>query len=624
MELAKGVARTVVNNPASDSPAAPAASVVRECLERVVASPDFLAAPRLAAFLRFIVEEALEGRGGELKETTVATRVFGRRPDFDPRFDSIVRVQATQLRRRLLAYYANSGREDAVAIEMPRGSYVPVFRLQTQVGGESRPAVRRWWMVATALAGVLALAGAAYWIGARWPRTPSIAVLPFTNLDGKPGSEHVSDGFVEDLTTSLAREPGLRVVARTSAYQFRGKSEDVRKIGRELGVGAVLEGSVRTENGRLRITAQLIDAGSGYHLWSNSFERELAGAREVETEIRRAVDGALGVKRPASAAEHAPPPEALDAYWRGRYLKADWQRFPESVPYFEKAVQADARFAEAWAALAAVHAGMAFQAVGSVVEEAAKAKDAARRALELDDTLAEAHAALAMLSYSYDHDWAASERRYRRALELNPNDARVSRSYALALTSQGRFKEAIAQLKMAQRSDPLTDLNSNVLTVTLFCARRYAEAIREARRHLQMDPNFHLARFALGNCEAEEGKLAEAIGEYQTILKQARPVEVLGRLGNAQARAGRLAEAQSTLAELERVEEAEKNAGVALARVYAGLGQKKEAIEWLRRAAHAHLTDVVFMGVDPAFDPLTGEAEFQALCVRLGLPRNVR
>ena len=595
--------------------------MVREHLERVVASPDFVAAPRLAAFLRFIVEEALEGRGGELKETTVATRVFGRRPDFDPRFDSIVRVQATQLRRRLLAYYANSGREDAVAIEMPRGSYVPVFRRQTQAGGEARRGARRWWKVAAALAGVLALAGAGYWlIVALWPRTPSIAVLPFTNLDGRPGSEHVSDGFVEDLTTSLAKTPGLRVVARTSAYQFRGKSEDVRKIGRELGVGAVLEGSVRTENGRLRITAQLIDAGSGYHLWSNSFERELAGAPGVEDEIRRAVDGALGVKAQASASTHTPPPEALDAYWRGRYLKADWQRFPESVTYLEQAVQADPRFAEAWAALAAVHAGMAFQAVGSVDGEAAKAKESARRALELDDTLAEADAALAMLSYSYDHDWAASERRYRRALELNPNDARVSRSYALALTSQGRFKEAIAQLKAAQRLDPLTDLNSNVLAVTLFCARRYEEAIREARRHLQMDPNYQLARFTLGNCQAEQGKLAEAIGEYRTILKQARPVEVLGRLGNAQARAGRLAEAQSTLAELARVEEAEKNAGVALARVSTGLGQKKQAIEWLRRAADAHLTDAVFMGVDPAFDPLRGEAEFQGLCARLGLP----
>ncbi len=602
----------------------PGASAIRECLEQVATSPDFLAAPRLAAFLRFIVEEALEGRGGELKETTVATRVFGRRPDFDPRFDSIVRVQGTQLRRRLLAYYANSGREDAVVIEMPRGSYVPVFRLQTRAGGAVRPAARRWWMVAAAVAGVLALAGAAYWLSGAWHGTPSIAVLPFTNLDGKPGSEHVSDGFVEDLTTSLAREPGLRVVARTSASQFRGKSEDVRRIGRELGVGAVLEGSVRTEGGTLRITAQLIDAGSGYHLWSNSFERELAGARGVETEIRRAVDGALGVKKPSGASEHAPPPEALDAYWRGRYLKADWQRFPESVPYFEAAVKADPRFAEAWAALAAVHAGMAFQAVGSVEGEAAKAKEAARRALELDDTLPEAQATLAMLSYSYDHDWAASERRYRRALELNPNDARVSRSFALALTSQGRFKEAIAQLKAAQRSDPLTDLNSNVLAVTLFGARRYDEAIREARRHLEMDPNYLPARFALGSCEAEQGRLAEAISEYRTILKKERPVEVLGRLGNAQARAGRLAEAQSTLAELERVEEAEKNAGVALARVYAGLGEKKQAIEWLRRAADALLTDVVFMGVDPAFDPLRGEAEFQALCARLGLPRGVR
>lgn len=616
----------VMKDPAADSAAEPDASAVRECLERVAASPDFVVAPRLAAFLRFIVEEAIEGRGDQLKETTVAMRVFGRRSDFDPRFDSIVRVQATQLRRRLQQYYANPGREDALVIEIPRGSYVPIFR--PRLSGAVREAEgKRSWRIPAIVAGVVLLAGVAAYLVIFTGRRdmPSIAVLPFTNLDGRPGSEHVSDGFVENLTTDLARAPGLRVVARTSAFQFRGKSEDVRKIGRELGVGAILEGSLRTEGGKVRITAQLIDAVTGYHLWSNSYEQELAGVRGVEADIRRAVGGALGVERaalaqPIRASGHNPPPEALDAYWRGRYIKADWQRFPESLPYFEAAVKADPRFAEAWAALASVHAAMAFQLMGSLEGEAAKAKEAAHRALDLDETIAEAHAALALLSYSRDHDWAASEQRYRRALELNPNDAGVRRGYALALTSQGRFDAAIAQLAVAQRSDPLTDLNSNVLAVTLFCARRYDEAIREARRHLQMDPNFLLARFTLGNCEAEEGKLAEAISEYRTILRQMRAVEVMGRLGNAQARAGRLAEAQTTLDELQRIEQAEKTAGVAMARVYTGLGEKKPAIEWLHRAAEAHVTDVVFAGVDPAFDPLRAEPGFQALCARLGLP----
>ncbi len=616
----------VVKDPASIFRAEPDASAVRECLERVAGSPDFVAAPRLAAFLRFIVEEAIEGRGDQLKETTVAMRVFDRRADFDPRFDSIVRVQATQLRRRLQQYYANSGREDALVIEIPRGSYVPVFRPQPS-GTVKESARKRSWRVPAAVAGVVLLAGVAAYlvISAVRRNTPSIAVLPFTNLDGGSGSEHVSDGFVEDLTTDLARAPGLRVVARTSAFQFRGKSKDIREIGRELGVGAVLEGSVRTEGGKVRITAQLIDAVTGYHLWSNSYEQELAGVRGVEADIRRAVGGALGVERKALAKQvrtsgHNPPPEALDAYWRGRYIKADWRRFQESAPYFEAAAKTDPRFAEAWAALASVHAAMAFQLMGSVEGEAVQAKEAAHRALELDDTIAEAHATLAMLNYSYDHDWAASERGYRRALELDPNDAGIRRGYALALTSQGRFKEAMAQLKVAQRSDPLTDLNSNILAVTLYCARRYDEAIREARRHLRMDPNFLLARFTLGNCEAEKGKLAEAVSEYQTVLKQMRAVEVMGRLGNAQARAGRLSETRATLGEPQRIEQVEKIAGVALARVYTGLGEKKQAIEWLRKAADAHVTDAVFIGVDPVFDPLRAEPDFKALCARLGLP----
>lgn len=462
---------------------------------------------------------------------------------------------------------------------------------------------------------------AAWWLASGRLLAPSIAVLPFLNLDEGSGNNHVSDGLVEDLTTDLAMTPGLRVVARTSAFQFRGKSQDVRGIGRSLGVGAVLEGSMRTEGGRVRITAQLIDARSGYHLWSNSYEREMAAVREVEGEIVRVVGKTLGVNGAGTrASRYQPPPDALDAYWRGRHLATDWQRFPDSLAYFERAVKLDPRFAEAWAAMASAHSARSFQAVGSIDEEAAAAKESARKALDLDDTVAEAHAALAQVSYAYDHDWAGCERGYRRALDLDPNAAWVRRNFALALTSQAHFKEAIAQLKLAQQIDPMTVLTSNVLAVTLFCSRRYGDAIREARRHLQMDPNYILARFTLGNCEAEKGDLVAAISEYRKVLEQMRAAEVLGRLGNAQARAGRIAEARATVAELERIEQTEKIAGVALARVYVGLGEKKLAIERLGKAVEAHLTDVAFMGVDPAFDPLRTEPAFQSLCARVNLP----
>ena len=429
-------------------------------------------------------------------------------------------------------------------------------------------------------------------VSAWYHGTPSIAILPFTNLDAVPDNAHIGDGFVEDLTTDLAEVPGLRVVARTSAFQFRGKNEDVRSIGKQLAVVSVLEGSMRTDNGRVRVTAQLIDARTGYHLWSNSYEREMAGLRDVSSDIRRAVNRALGVEQPAASgmrrASHTPPPEALDEYWRGRYIKSDWQRFEESVPHFDRAIKIDPLFAEAWSAVAAVHANMAYQAMGSVDQEAAKAKAAARRALELDPMNAEAYAAMGTLGYAYDYDWAASERSFRRALELNPNSAGVRRTYAVALTSQARFEEAFNQLKLAQQTDPLSILTSNNRCTTLLCARRYDESVREARRHLQMDPSYYPAYLIFATCQAETGKLSEAIENFQKVLEHGRATEVLGRLGNAQARAGRIDDARTTLAELLQIQRTQGIAAVALARTYAGLGEKAQAVDWLRKAADRH------------------------------------
>jgi serine/threonine-protein kinase len=614
----------VLKKSASAPPAVPDKASVQGSLARVIASRGFAASPRLAAFLRFIVEETLEGREGQIKESTVAVLVFGRPADFDPRFDSVVRAQATLLRRRLREYYANTP-ADGVAIEIPRGSYVPVFRMQAAPAAETPPARPRSWKIPAVAAGLLLLGGlAAWWLVSSGRRaTPSIAVLPFTDLDGVPENAHIGDGFVEDLTTDLAGEPGLRVVARTSAFQFRGKSEDVRKIGWQLNVLAVLEGSVRTDNGRVRVTAQLIDARTGYHLWSSGYEREMAGLRDVAEDIRRAVNHALGVEQAAAGARrasHTPPPEALDEYWRGRYIKSDWQRFDESLPHFERAAKIDPLFAEAWAALASVHANMEFQAMGPVDEEASKAKAAARRALDLDPMNAEAHAALGSLAYSYDYDWTASERSFRRALELNPNSAGVRRTYALALTSQARFEDAFAQLKLAQQSDPLSIMTSNNRSTTLFCARRYGEAMHEARRHLQMDPGYFPAFLIIGSCQAEAGQLSEAIASFQKVLDHYRAAEALGRLGNAQARAGRLAEARATLAELLEIQRASGVAAVALARTLVGMGDGAQAIDWLRKAAEAHLTDAAFMAVDPVFDPLHRDPDFRALCARRGLP----
>jgi len=587
-------------------------------LARLLSSPRFAGSERHCRFLQFVVEESLAGRESEIKESVLAMQVFDRGSSFDPRTDSVVRSEARHLRVRLSEYYLNEGTADPVVIELPKGSYVPRFR-QAAVTPPSRFSLSLSLGLAAAL--VIAAGGLAWWL-LRPGASGSVAVLPFLNLTGDSDADYVADGLVEDLTTDLARLPGLRVAARSSAFQYRGKGQDVRKIGRELGVGTVLEGSLRREPGVVKITAQLINTRNGYHLWSSGYERAAADAQEVEREIVASIGEVLGVRRVApSAPPRVPLPEARDAYWRGRYLYADWQRIPESVPFFEQAVAADPQFAEAWAALASAHSNLAFHLRGNVREEAAKAREAARRALELADAIPEAHVALAVISYSYDHDWPAAEKSYRRALDLNPSYAAGHRGFALGLLSQGRFEEAIEHLQTAQRLDPISILTTNNMATTLYCARRYEEAMRVARRHLEMDPGFCPARNMIALCELQTGKVREAIAELEKCRSQPEYASmVLGPLGYAFARAGRRQEAAALLADLEREEEKTGMAGVVMGMVHTGLGENRQAIQCLRGAAEAHVTDAVFIGADPLWDPLRKDPEFQALLGQLGLP----
>lgn len=254
-------------------------------------------------------------------------------------------------------------------------------------------------------------------------------------------------------------------------------------------------------------------------------------------------------------------------------------------------------------------------------EQSGKTKEAAGRALALDETIPEAHIALASLSFSYDHDWGAAERGFRRALELNPCHAPARRACARGLISRGRFDETIEQLKLAERLDLLAVLTTNNMATTLYCARRCDEAIRVARRHLEMDPQFFPTRDIIGLCEAQKGRFAEAVSELEKAAAQGgRSATTLGPLGNALVRSGRLGEARSVLAEVTSVQKAGGIAGVALAMIHTSLGERKQGIESLRQTADSHDTDVTFIGEDPVFDPLREEPEFQTFCARLGLP----
>ena len=363
----------------------------RRQLERVLASAGFSRNERLARFLQFVVEQHLEGKDDEIKESVIALEVFGRGPDHDPKQDSIVRTEAGRLRARLGEYYVGEGKNDALVIELPKGGYAPVFRqaaveptitssgpavnsprpglrarLEKYYFGRRetrKPVARKNWHSAAGWIGLLAVAalsGLAVFRSARKSSIPrpekSIAVLPFLDLSPTKDQEYFCDGMTDELISELAKSDGLRVVARTSVFAFKGKPQDVRQVGKQLNVATVLEGSIRKDGDHLRITAQLIGVPDGYHLWSESYDRELKDVFAVQKELSRSIAGALQVSLggPPPAVRDTSNLEAYNLYLLGRYhwSKRSEPELDAAVRDFEAAVRLDPTYARAYAGLA--------------------------------------------------------------------------------------------------------------------------------------------------------------------------------------------------------------------------------------------------------------------------------
>ena len=603
------------------------AESIRRELEKTLASPEFANVLRLREFLLFLVEEALGG-AETIKEVTVAMRVFNRTASFDSSGDSVVRVGALHLRNRLRDYYAGSGRLDEVVIEVPKGSYLPLFRRADAAASRSRhPGLSRKTL-ATA-AGILAVLSAGAWWLARASAQhsrPSIAVLLMANLGG-PEMDGLCRDLTEDLTTELARLPQLRVIARASAGQFRSQSGDVREIGDRLGVANVLEGSVRQDGSAIRFTLQLIDARSRYHIWSEAYERDandpLAAETEVTHLIAAAAAGRLGITDlSAFAPAHVPSAEARDLFWRARYLRAEKlnpEAWMQAAELLDRAVRSDPQYTEAWAALATLSANLAFHGAGEFEERMAKAREAAAKTIELDPRNPDAHLALAEIEWLRNHNWPAAERSFRRVIDLNPNFAPGHGWFAIALLSRGRFDQALAQLDTSVQLNPLPYVVSNDRAAILYVARRYDESIARCRQVLAIDPSFWYAHIVIGNCLRAKGRYAEAIREFHTLPEEDRDAAA-GYLGDALALAGQhdaaLALLRKMLSEVNGPDEG--NGWVHSSYIQVGLGEKAAALTSLENGFAHHETDVNYVGVNPIFDSMRGEPRFQQLLKKLG------
>jgi serine/threonine protein kinase/Tfp pilus assembly protein PilF len=460
------------------------------------------------------------------------------------------------------------------------------------------------------------------------PKHQSIAVLPFTNMSSDPENEFFADGITEEIINALAQIEDLRVVARTSAFSFKEKNVDLRTVGQCLNVTTVLEGSVRKSGNRLRIMAQLINVADGYHIWSERFDRELQDIFEVQDEIAKTIADRLKV---TLGAERQKPLvkagtrnlEAYELYLKGRF---HWnKRTPEgmqkAIECFQKAIEEDPTYALAYTGLADNYNLASFLNFFPPGEVMPKAKAAAAKALEIDDSLAEAHVSLGYASFTYDWDWIAAGRYFERALAVNPSYVKNHAFYPLYLSSLGRFEEAVAIAKRALDLDPASPSASHVLAVQFYLSRQFDQAIQQTHKTLEMDPHYAVAYAMLGQAYACKQCYRESLPDLEKYseLSHGGPA-ALALLGYAQARLGDRKAALRMLDELGAVSKRSVVTAFFFALVYAGLEDNGQAFGWLEKACEEQFNRLAYIKVEALWDPLRSDPRFAELIRRIGIP----
>ena len=454
----------------------------------------------------------------------------------------------------------------------------------------------------------------------------SIAVLPFVNMSADKNDEYLSDGMTEELINVLAKVPGLRVPGRTSCFAFKGKNEEdiFRKVGDQLHVGTVLEGSVRKAGDKLRVTAQLINVSDGYHLWSKDYDGDVKDILNFQSNVAEQVVQALQVKLGGEGTrvltkKPTENPEAHRLYLLGRYEFAKYTQtgWNNAIHYYEEALRLDPNYALAYCGLADNYAYM-----GSVVmpekEAIAKEKEFAQKALELDPELAEAHMSVA-LALVAAFDWRNGLKEFDRALELNPNLAFAYELQAWTVNGLGRFDEAIAKTKKAVELDPLNPFFQMSLSFYQYWAGRYDDAIAQARKALAMDPNSAISHVLLGLSFLKKGDTAGAIAELQKTKAPDPGAWYQGFLGYAYAISGDRAKAEVALRELEELAKRQYVSPTAFATIYLGLGEKEKALDWLEKAYEEQDSACWYLKIDQIYDSVRNEPRFQALLKKIGL-----
>jgi serine/threonine-protein kinase len=462
---------------------------------------------------------------------------------------------------------------------------------------------------------------------ARQPVVESLAVLPFTNVNADPNAEYLSDGITESLINSLSQLPSVKVRSRSSVFRYKGQAADPQKVGRELDVRAVLTGQVEKRGDDLALNVELIDARDDSHIWGERYTRKLADLPTLQQELSRAVADKLqlrlsGAEQQQLVKNSATNAEAYQLYLQGRYQwnKRTAEGLQQGIEYFKRAIEKDSNYAPAYSGLADCYWLLNVYNVGPATASSRQAREAATKALALDETLAEAHASLASVSYRYDWNWAEAEQHFKRAIQLNPDYATAHQWYSAMLAASGRFDEANAEAKRAHELEPFSLTINSDLGRHLYYARQYEPALAAYRQTLAMDHNYMRAHIELGNVLAQTGKFDEAITELQQALTlDKESINALDGLGYAYAVAGQKSKAQQVIEQLNDLAKRRYVSPYHLAVIYAGLGEREQALDQLEKAADERFNWLVFLRVEPQFDSLRSEPRYAALVQRMGL-----
>lgn len=457
----------------------------------------------------------------------------------------------------------------------------------------------------------------------------SLVVLPFENLSGDKDQQYFTDGMTDELIAHLAKIRSLRVISRTSSMEYKDTRKPLSEIARDLNVDAVVEGAVLRSGNRVRITAELVQVAADRHLWAETYESQLGDVLGLQSRVANAIVNEIRInltpeEQQRLAIARSVSGESYENYLKGRYYwnKRSEEGLLRAIGYFQLAIEKDPNYALAYAGLADCYSIIGSAIVGTVPSQdvAPKAKAAAVKALQLDDTLAEAQTSLATVRFNYDWDWAGAASGFQRSIELNPSYATAYQRYSLYLMAMGRTDESLAQMTRARDLDPLSISVNFSLGWRLYMARKYDQAIEQLQNTLEMDPNFALPRMVLGQAYEQKKAYPQALSELQKAVGISHDSpQMLGALGHAYGASGNRSEAEKVLAKLMQQSKKQYVSPFYVAIVYVGLAENEKGVDWLEKAYRDRSNAIVFAKVDPQLDPLRTTPRFQALLHRLAL-----